>query len=257
MYDIQAWQWVFLMLLNTILKDAFYSCPTFLSNTFKGAVSQYSVMFCAFLREQKMAIVRANVADIRPWQLGQPREQLHRPSRIEQMPFSSMFSAALPCSRHYFSPRKVAAQNHRLSWHCRFNNSTEVLQVLAKLNVQGAKKVKEAFWMNLAKFMTWTTPAGTSHTASIPGTENKHEQQNSTTSSFDLQKPKWHFFSKSKPTIYESWTRRLTIRSRHHRPVQCIYVITDTCVFCPPIMDTTCFLLFCFKCFFLRCAKLF
>ena len=67
-----------------------------------------------------MAIVSANVADIRPWQLGQRREQLHRPSWVEQMPFSSMFSAALPCSRHYFSPHKMAAKHHRLSWHCRF-----------------------------------------------------------------------------------------------------------------------------------------
>ena len=34
--------------------------------TFKGAVSRYSVIFCAFLREQKMAFARASVADIRP-----------------------------------------------------------------------------------------------------------------------------------------------------------------------------------------------
>ena len=32
----------------------------------KGAVSRYSVIFCAFLREQKMAVARASVADIRP-----------------------------------------------------------------------------------------------------------------------------------------------------------------------------------------------
>ena len=31
---------------------------------FKGAVSRYSVIFCAFLREQKMAVARASVADI-------------------------------------------------------------------------------------------------------------------------------------------------------------------------------------------------
>ena len=35
------------------------------------------------------------------------------------MSFSS-FSAAFPCGRHYFSPHKMAAKNHRLSWHCRF-----------------------------------------------------------------------------------------------------------------------------------------
>ena len=31
----------------------------------KGAVSRYSVIFCTFLREQKMAVARASVADIR------------------------------------------------------------------------------------------------------------------------------------------------------------------------------------------------
>ena len=43
-----------------------------------------------------------------------PREQLRRPSWVEQMPFSSMFSAALPCRRHYFSPHKMASKNHQL-----------------------------------------------------------------------------------------------------------------------------------------------
>ena len=45
----------------------------------KGAVSRYSLIFCAFLRKQKMAPARASVADIRPWQLGLPHKQLHRP----------------------------------------------------------------------------------------------------------------------------------------------------------------------------------
>ena len=30
------------------------------------------------------------------------------------------FSAAFPCGRHYFSPHKMAAKNHRLLWHCHF-----------------------------------------------------------------------------------------------------------------------------------------
>ena len=63
-----------------------------------------------------MATAHASVADITPWQLGQPREQLHRPSWVEKM----SFSAALPCGHHYVSPHKMAAKNHRLSWHCRF-----------------------------------------------------------------------------------------------------------------------------------------
>ena len=44
----------------------------------KGAVSQYSVIFCAYLREEKMATAYASVADIGPLQLGQPHEHLHR-----------------------------------------------------------------------------------------------------------------------------------------------------------------------------------
>ena len=49
-------------------------------NRIKGTVSQYSVIFSAFLREQKMATAHASVADIRPCQLTQPRKKLHRPS---------------------------------------------------------------------------------------------------------------------------------------------------------------------------------
>ena len=33
------------------------------------------------------------------------------------------FSVALPCGRHYFSPHKTAAKNHRLSLHCRFKRA--------------------------------------------------------------------------------------------------------------------------------------
>ena len=36
-----------------------------------------------------MATACASVADIRPWQLGQPREELHHPRRVEQKSFSS------------------------------------------------------------------------------------------------------------------------------------------------------------------------
>ena len=36
-----------------------------------------------------MATARASVADIRPWQLGQPREELPRPRRVEQKSLSS------------------------------------------------------------------------------------------------------------------------------------------------------------------------
>ena len=75
--------------------------------------------FCPFLCARKMATASASVADIRPWQLSQPREQLRRPSWVEQV----SFSAVLPCGRHYYSPHKMAEKNHRLSWQCRFKLS--------------------------------------------------------------------------------------------------------------------------------------
>ena len=67
----------------------------------KGQCHDVQWFFCAFfLRDQAMAIARANVVGTGPWQLGQPRKQLHRPGWVEQI----SFSAALPCGRHYFSP---------------------------------------------------------------------------------------------------------------------------------------------------------
>ena len=54
---------------------------------FKGAVSRYSVIFLHFFVRGKRATAHASVADTRPWQLGQPREQLHRPSWVEKMSF--------------------------------------------------------------------------------------------------------------------------------------------------------------------------
>ena len=45
----------------------------------RGSVTIFSDSLRFFLGEQTMATARANVADIGPWQLGQPREHLHRP----------------------------------------------------------------------------------------------------------------------------------------------------------------------------------
>ena len=50
--------------------DTFNALPAILQSasnltSFKGAVSRYSVIFALFLREQKMAVARASVADIR------------------------------------------------------------------------------------------------------------------------------------------------------------------------------------------------
>ena len=55
----------------------------------KGQCHDIQWFFCAFLPEEKMATAHASVADITPWQLGQPRAQLHPPSCVEKMSFSS------------------------------------------------------------------------------------------------------------------------------------------------------------------------
>ena len=70
--------------------------------TFNGAVSQYSVIFGLVLHEQKISTARASIANIRPWQLRQPREQLRCPNWVEHL----SFSAVLPCGRHYFPHTK-------------------------------------------------------------------------------------------------------------------------------------------------------
>ena len=88
------------------------------SGHLKGAVSRYSVIFLRFLPEQKRATARANVADIKTT-TGRSAAQITLPPKLslanvvflEQL----SFSAALPCGRHYFSPHKMAAKNHRLS----------------------------------------------------------------------------------------------------------------------------------------------
>ena len=86
------------------------------NTTYKGPSVAILVIFAFVLHERKMAIARASVANIRPWQLRQPREQLRCPSWVEQL----SFSAVLPCGRHYFPHKKMAEKNHRLSWHCRY-----------------------------------------------------------------------------------------------------------------------------------------
>ena len=55
-----------------------------------------------------MATAHASVANIRPWQLGQPREQLHRGRWVEKMSFSSIYCRFLrPCLvAALFSPTK-------------------------------------------------------------------------------------------------------------------------------------------------------
>ena len=74
-----------------------------------------------------MATARAIVADIRPWQLRSAARTASPPklSRENVVFLQKMsFSAAFSCGRHYFSPHKMVAKNHRLSWHCRFKPIT-------------------------------------------------------------------------------------------------------------------------------------
>ena len=56
---------------------------------------------CTFFGSRKMATDRASVADIRPWQLGQPRKQLRPPRRIEQMSFSAVCPTNFTVWRSY------------------------------------------------------------------------------------------------------------------------------------------------------------
>ena len=60
------------------------------------------------------------------------------------------FSAALPYGRHYFSHTKWLPKNHRLSWHCRFNNNPRSI-------------VQESYWA--AYFLVLkTVKCGLAHT---------------------------------------------------------------------------------------------
>ena len=92
----------------------------------KGAVSRYSVIFCAFFAWAKNGDCPRNCR-------GHQTLTAQSAARTASLPKLSwpnvvflehmLFSAALPRGRHYFSPHKMAAQNHRLSWHCRFKIS--------------------------------------------------------------------------------------------------------------------------------------
>ena len=72
------------------------------------------------------------------------------------------FSAALPCGRHYFSPHKMAAKNHQLLWHCRFNFHTArtAFHTLVYLHAHGFRmpqnsvpSAKSTKWNRVWKFL--------------------------------------------------------------------------------------------------------
>ena len=123
----------------------------------KGQCHDIQWFFALFLCEQKMATARASVADIWSWQLGLSREQLCRSSWVQQM----SFCAALPWGRHYFSPHKMAAKNHRLSWHCRFKQEPSVAGQWLKKNSQWKDQCPYAIqytWLGSAFFRRFEPP---------------------------------------------------------------------------------------------------
>ena len=87
---------------------------------FKGAVSRYSVIFCTFLREHKMAAARASVADISAVSRANSFTAKAVSSKCH-FPRAIVVFRGLPLWPPLFSPHKMAAKNHRLPWHCRFN----------------------------------------------------------------------------------------------------------------------------------------
>ena len=93
---------------NTIIKCAWLYLYNFCSPP-PDSVTIFSNFFALLLHEQKMATATQlpRTSCCRPWQLGQPCEQLCQPRRVEQM----SFSAVLPGGRHYFSPHKML-KNH-------------------------------------------------------------------------------------------------------------------------------------------------
>ena len=118
--------------LKTEIKkcENWHRCSPFLHkrhcNPKKGAVSRYSVIsFVFFFVRKNGDCSRKNCGHQTMTARSAARTasllQLSRANVafVEQL----SFPAALPCGRHYFSPNKIAAKNHRLSWHCRFKMS--------------------------------------------------------------------------------------------------------------------------------------
>ena len=83
-----------------------------------GAVSRYSVIFLAFFARVKNGDCSRKC---RGHQTMTARSAARRASPPKSSRASVVFlerisfSAAFPCGRHYFSPHKMAAKNHRLS----------------------------------------------------------------------------------------------------------------------------------------------
>ena len=81
--------------------------PAFFFIRFKVAVSRYSVIFCAFFARVKNGYCSRKCCGD---QLGQPREQLHRPNWVEQMSFSSS-NCCFPRPQGLWPPLFFPTQN--------------------------------------------------------------------------------------------------------------------------------------------------
>ena len=84
---------------------------------FKGAVSRYSVIFCAFF-------ARANNGDCSRKCRGHRTMTARSAARTTSPPKLSRANIVfrgLALWPPLFFPHKMAAKNHRPSWHCRFN----------------------------------------------------------------------------------------------------------------------------------------
>ena len=85
---------------------------------FKGAVSRYSVNFCAVFAQGKNGDCSRKCRGHHTM-TAQSAARTASPAKLsrENVVFLEQlsFSAALPCGRHYFSPHKMAAKTHRLS----------------------------------------------------------------------------------------------------------------------------------------------
>ena len=163
-------------------ETAMHNITTFTPCTailFKGAVSRYSVIFCAFLRGQKWRLL-AQVSRTSDHDSSVSRANsfiVQAESRKCRFPQAIVVFRGLPCGSHYISPHKMAAKYHRLSWHCRFKvvlSANWAFWRNIPLSVQvGFKEVRGSFailfWLPCA---TWhRVMTHTHHTQSFRSTD--------------------------------------------------------------------------------------
>ena len=97
----------------------------------KGAVSRYSVIFCAFFAP-------ANNGDCSRKCRGHRTMTAWSAARTTSPPKlcrANIVFRGLALLPPLFSPHKMAAKNHRLSWHCRFKDFPASMQFVAKVQM--------------------------------------------------------------------------------------------------------------------------